>query len=149
MKRHGEPDIPRPCVKGWNSTFPFSPTASSLRSFVSRILALCDMAKKFTHCHTRTNQPCLGEKKRPHDMVNKKRKKKNKKTTSQNETRAFFLVSNFFSSLVIFSRTLSYYDYLDSPTFVRTCHKIALPYKMRRGRDLRYGKSTRSNISLY
>lgn len=42
----------------------FFPTASSSRSFVFRVLALCDVLKNCTHCHVRTNQPCFGEKKR-------------------------------------------------------------------------------------
>lgn len=72
MKRHGEPDIPRLCVKGWNGTFPFPPTASSSYSFVFRVLTLCDMPKNCTHCHVRTNQSCFGEKKIYGNKRNKK-----------------------------------------------------------------------------
>lgn len=45
MKRHGEPDIPRPCVKGWSGTFPFF--------FSNRIFLAFFRASSLSICATR------------------------------------------------------------------------------------------------
>lgn len=122
MERFDEPDIPRPCVKGWNGTFPFSPAVSSLRSFVFRVLTLSDIPKKFIV--TWINQSCFSRRK----GFAIKEEKRNK-TIFKNETWAFFSLPILSCRYVRWrSFPIRYRIMIISISTSRShMHKIALP----------------------